>query len=98
MKAILSSKLPIELSKAAGCAAGLAVGSLEFGPDRADVGVVELLEKGQGSAPGATGALGFAGGVVGVAEAGERAGPRVAVAEVLVDRSPRILPRNISIG
>src|SRR5215813_3935414 len=53
----------------------------EFGADLLGVGVVELVEDGQGLLPGVAGGLGVAGGVVGVAEVGEEFGFVVAVAE-----------------
>jgi hypothetical protein len=54
----------------------------EFGVDGLGVGVVEVGEDGQGVGPGCAGGVEVAGGVRGVAEAGEGGGFVVAVAEV----------------
>ena len=59
---------------AASAGMGLRVGVvqvLEFDADGVGVGVVEVVEDGQGVLPGVAGGLGVAGGVVGVAEVDE---------------------------
>jgi hypothetical protein len=48
------------------------------------VGVVELVEDGQGLLPSAAGGVGMVGGVVGIADTGEDLGFEVAVAELPV--------------
>src|SRR5439155_10510145 len=55
---------------------------VEFGADGVGVGVVELVEDGQGLLPRSTGGGGVAGSMVGVTEVGESVGFLVAVAEV----------------
>ena len=56
---------------------------VEFRADGVGVGVVDVGENGQGLLPGIPGRSVVAGGVVGIAEAGEAVGFVVAVADVL---------------
>ena len=57
---------------------------VEFRADGVGVGVVDVGENGQGLLPGIPGRSVVAGGVVGIAEAGEAVGFVVAVADVVV--------------
>jgi hypothetical protein len=56
----------------------------EFAADLVGVGVVDVVEDGQGLLPGLAGGVVVAGAVVGVAEVAEDGGFAVAVAEVAV--------------